>query len=103
MLIAGFGKYKIRPANHIYYPMCMDVFALTNFHPSGTINCTQAFQKRMSQLLSGWEGIVCQMDYVLIFGTTREQHNAKLADALERICSAGVTLNRESVYLVKTA
>ena len=49
----------------------------------------------MSKILSGLEGIVCQMDDVLIFGRTKEEHDARLLMALEKICSAGVTLNRE--------
>ena len=49
----------------------------------------------MSKLLSGLEGIVCQMDDVLIFGKTKEEHDIRLTKALDRIHSAGVTLNRE--------
>ena len=49
----------------------------------------------MSKLLSGLDGIVCQMDDVLIFGKTKEEHDIRLTKALDRIHSAGVTLNRE--------
>ena len=49
----------------------------------------------MSKLLCGLEGIVCQMDDVLIFGKTKEEHDIRLTKALDRIHSAGVTLNRE--------
>ena len=35
------------------------------------------------------------MDDVLIFGKTKEEHNIRLTKALNRIHSAGVTLNRE--------
>ena len=87
-------------------PLCPKSRLLTSFiTPCGRFcfnklpfwiaSAPKLFQKRMSQLLSGLEGIVCQMDDVLIFGTTREQHDARLADALERICSARATLNRE--------
>ena len=49
----------------------------------------------MSKLLSGLDGIVCQMDDVLIFGRTKDKHDIRLMKALDRIHSAGVTLNRE--------
>ena len=49
----------------------------------------------MSKLLCGLEGIVCQMDDVLIFGKTKEEHDIRLTKALDRIHSAGATLNRE--------
>ena len=53
----------------------------------------------MSKILSGLEGIVCQMDDVLIFGRTKEEHDTRLMMALEKICSAGVTLNKEKCLL----
>ena len=63
--------------------------------PFGIASALELFQKRMSKILSGLEGIVCQMDDVLIFGKTKDEHDARLVAALDRICSAGVTLNRE--------
>ena len=35
------------------------------------------------------------MDDVLIFGKIKDEHDIRLMTALDRICSAGVTLNRE--------
>ena len=66
-----------------------------NKFPFGVASAPELFQKRMSKLLCGLEGIVCQMDDVLIFGKTKEEHNVRLTKALDRIHSAGVTLNRE--------
>ena len=63
--------------------------------PFGVASAPELFQKRMSKLLSGLDGIVCQMDEVLIFGKTKEEHDIRLTKALNRIHSAGVTLNRE--------
>ena len=63
--------------------------------PFGVASAPELFQKRMSKLLSGLDGIVCQMDDVLIFGKTKEEHDIRLTKALDRIHSAGVTLNRE--------
>ena len=46
--------------------------------------------------VSGLDGIVCQMDDVLIFGRIKkDEHDIRLMKALDRIHSAGVTLNRE--------
>ena len=49
----------------------------------------------MSKTLSGLEGTVCQMDDVLIFERTKEEHDTRLMIALEKICSTGITLNKE--------
>lgn len=35
------------------------------------------------------------MDDVLVFGNTREEHDARLIDVLNRISQAGVTLNTD--------
>ena len=50
---------------------------------------------RMSRVLSGLAGVVCQMDDVLIFGRNREDHDVRLKAALTRIKSAGITLNKD--------
>ena len=87
-------------------PLCPESRLLTTFItpcgrfcfnklPFGIASAPELFQKRMSNILSGLEGIVCQMDDVLVFGRTKEEHDARLVAALNRICSAGVTLNRD--------
>ena len=52
----------------------------------------ELFQKRMSTILRGLEGVVCQMDDVLVFGHTTAEHDKRLMVALKRIEEAGVTL-----------
>ena len=49
----------------------------------------------MSKILEGIDGVVCQVDDVLIYGKTDEEHDARLEQALKRIEEAGTTLNRE--------
>ena len=63
--------------------------------PCGISSAPELFQKRMSNNLSGLKGTLCLLDDVLIFGKTQEEHDQKLAEALMRIQSAGVTLNKD--------
>ena len=49
----------------------------------------------MSRVLEGLEGIVCQIDDVLIYGTDQTNHDARLKAALTRLEQVGVTLNEE--------
>ena len=49
----------------------------------------------MNDILCGLKGTLCLIDDVLIFGKTQEEHDQRLADALKRIQSAGVTLNKD--------
>ena len=50
-------------------------------------------QVRPSKILEGLDGVVCQMDDVLVFGRNQEEHNLRLKQVLERVKSARVTLN----------
>ena len=63
--------------------------------PFGISSAPEHFQMRMSRILSGLAGVVCQMDDVLIFGRNREDHDVRLEAALTRIKSAGITLNKD--------
>ena len=56
----------------------------------------------MSQILEGLDGVLCQMDDVLIFGSDKAQHDQRLTAALKRLQAAGVTLNSEKCEFAKT-
>ena len=49
----------------------------------------------MNNILSGLPGVLCHMDDVLIFGSTQQEHDDRLHKVLQKLQSAGVTLNRE--------
>ena len=63
--------------------------------PFGISSAPELFQKRMSTILRGLEGVVCQMVDVLMFGNTTAEHDKRMMAALKRIEEAGVTLNRD--------
>ena len=43
--------------------------------PFGITLAPEYFQKRMSEILSGLEGVVCMVDDVLVHGRTQEEHD----------------------------
>ena len=49
----------------------------------------------MESILAGQEGVLCHMDDVLVFGRTQQEHDARLYATLQKIQSAGATLNKE--------
>lgn len=63
--------------------------------PFGISSAPEHFQKRLTQMLTGLEGTVCHADDILIFGSTREQHDHRLHDVLERLQKEGLTLNND--------
>ena len=49
----------------------------------------------MGQILEGLDGVLCQMDDVLVFGSNQQEHDLRLHAVLKAIKAAGVTLNSE--------
>nr|XP_049586080.1 uncharacterized protein K02A2.6-like [Syngnathus scovelli]XP_049586090.1 uncharacterized protein K02A2.6-like [Syngnathus scovelli]XP_049586092.1 uncharacterized protein K02A2.6-like [Syngnathus scovelli]XP_049586103.1 uncharacterized protein K02A2.6-like [Syngnathus scovelli] len=68
----------------------------------GISSAPEHFQKRMSQILDGLDGVLCQMDDVLILGATQEEHDRRLHAALTRLQDAGVTLNDKCEFSKST-
>ena len=66
-----------------------------NKMPFGISSAPEYFQKRMSKILEGQEGVLCLMDDIIIYGQNQEEHNKRLHTTLQCIESAGVTLNKD--------
>ena len=71
--------------------------------PFGISSAPECFQKRMSQVLDGLEGVICMMDDVLIFGRSPEEHDSRLTASLSRIAQAGITLNKGKCQFSQTS
>ena len=61
--------------------------------PFGISSAPGHFQRRMSSLLDGLQGVLCVMDDILVFGQSQEQHDTRLDSVLNRLASSGITLN----------
>ena len=64
-----------------------------NVLPFGISSGSEKFQKCMSQILEGLDGVQCNIDDVLIYGRTQEEHDQRLEATLQRLSNANVTLN----------
>ena len=63
--------------------------------PFGITSAPEHFQKRMSQLLDDATGSICIVDDVLIYGKDQAEHDKNLHNVLQKIHSAGLTLNEK--------
>lgn len=61
----------------------------------GITTTPEHFQKQMSQVLEGLEGVICQMDDILVYARTQTLHDERLHAVLKRLEVAGVTLKPE--------
>ena len=55
----------------------------------------------MSEILVVLEGVLCQMDDILVFGKDLHEHNARLEQVLRRIQTSGATLNLKKFEFAK--
>lgn len=67
--------------------------------PFGITSAPEIFQRKMLETLEGLEGVAVFMDDILIYGTSMEQHDARLEKVLQRVESAGLKLNKEKCSL----
>jgi len=58
----------------------------------GISSVFELFQKKMNTILSGFNGVLCWMNDVLMFGGDHKEHDKRLKAVLGCLESAGVTL-----------
>ena len=93
---SGFWQIKLskrsKPLTTFITPLgryCFDVLLFGISSGSGK------FQKCMSQILKGLNGVECNIDDVLDHGATQEEHDRRLEAVLQRLSNANVTLNAD--------
>ena len=72
-----------------------------NRMPVGVKSAPEHYQKKISQLLAGKEGVISIIDDILAHGRTQDEHDKRLADVLTTLKHAGVTLNDEKCEFSK--
>ena len=56
---------------------------------------TEIYQKKMSDLLLGLNGVICYQDDVVVFGRNREEYAENLTKIIDRLKKSGLKLNKE--------
>ena len=70
-----------------------------NVLPFGISSGLEKFQKCMSQIPQGLDGVQCNIDDVLVHDATQEEHDRRLEAVLQRLSNANVTLNADKYVL----
>lgn len=63
--------------------------------PYGLCSAPSAFQRMMTMILKGLDGVQCYLDDVIVHGASKVIHNANLKAVLHRISEAGLKLNAD--------
>ena len=64
----------------------------------GIRSAPEIFHCKMNKILEGVPGVICNMDDILIHGTTREKHDQRDDEVMERIQRSGMTLNNKCEF-----
>ena len=93
---SGFWQIPLAPASSLLTTF-ITPFGRYCFHrlPFGISSAPEHFQRRMTEALSGLPGAVCMMDDILVHGRSREEHDERLRQVLQRLSDLGMTLNSE--------
>ena len=60
----------------------------------GISSAPEIFQRTMHELLKNMEGVALYMDDILIYGSSKEEHDRRLAKVLMKIKESGLKLNK---------
>lgn len=101
---SGFWQIPLAPASSLLTTF-ITPFGRYCFHrlPFGISSAPEHFQRRMSEALSGMTGTVCMMDDILVHGRTREEHDDRLREVLQRLSDLGMTLNSEKCLFAQSS
>ena len=100
---SGFWQILLSPESALLTTF-MTPFGRFCFHrlPFGITSAPEHFQRRMSEILSGLNGVVCLVDDILVYGKTREEHDERLHKVLQRLQEAKATLNLEKCQFAQS-
>ena len=94
MQIVDSGQVPLSPSSRLLTTFITPVGRYCfNKLPFGISSAPELFQQRMTEILTGLPGVVCQMDDILIFGKNQIEHDERLEAVLNRIQDANGTLN----------
>ena len=66
--------------------------------PFGISSAPEVFQRQMSMIVEGIDGVICHMDDLLIHAATQGEHDERVRKVLQRLQNAGVTLNEKCCF-----
>uniref|UniRef100_A0A671WXU4 Gypsy retrotransposon integrase-like protein 1 n=1 Tax=Sparus aurata TaxID=8175 RepID=A0A671WXU4_SPAAU len=70
--------------------------------PFGIISAQDEFQRRVDEAYEGLQGVAAIVDDILVYGHTKEEHDANLRAMLERTRERGIKLNEEKSIICVT-
>ena len=70
--------------------------------PMGLKNASQSYQRYMSSVLEGLDGVYCYLDDVLIHTKTEEEHRKLVEEVFKRLSEAGLSLSLDKCQFAQS-
>ena len=61
--------------------------------PFGLVSAPEVYQKIMHDLVAEIDNAICYIDDLIVYGKTRDEHNATLEHVMQRLSDNGLQLN----------
>ena len=71
--------------------------------PFGIHSASEVFQAEVASIIANLTGCINSQDDIIVWGTTREEHDARLRSVLTRIRTSGLKLNRRKCIFAATS
>lgn len=71
--------------------------------PFGLVNASDEFQRLTDNMFAGMDGVCVVVDDILVWGSTKEQHDARLSEVLRRCVRSGLVLNRSKCKIAQAS
>lgn len=113
--LAGAQYFSVLDARSGYWAIKLDHESsiLTTFNticgryrfkrlPFGIVSAQDEFQRRIDEAYEGLPGVAAIVDDILVYGSTKEEHDANLRAMLERTRQKGIKLNKDKCIICVT-
>ena len=108
--------FTVLDANHGYWqvPLCSESSKLCTFNtpfgryafkrlPFGVCSASEVFQREMENIVEDLEGVEVIVDDLLIWASTKEEHDKRLRAVLQRARERGLRLNPEKSQVCRSS
>ena len=70
--------------------------------PMGITSASEIFQRRMTQILEGLDGVAVYQDDIIVAGATKEEHDNRMNEVFRKLKKAGLKLNKNKCTFSKS-
>ena len=99
-MLMGFHQFELHPDSRDITTFTTHLglyrYKRLNF---GITSAAEIYQKEISKIIQGLQGVANLADDIIVHATTREEHDRRLCEVFSRLEQANMTLNQEKCVI----